>query len=66
MKYDPDNLHLDEKTLKDFIDYAEEFKKNPEYQNMPMNERDFFNEEIGGFKYALEIIQEGIKRNLRN
>jgi hypothetical protein len=66
MKYDPDNLRLDEKVLKDFIEYAEEFKKCTEYQNMPMDERDFFNEEIGSFKYALEIIQEGIKRNLRN
>jgi len=58
------NYTLDEKTIKDFLDHAEEFKKDPKYETMPAETRDFFNEEIGKFKYSLEILEEGKKRGL--
>ncbi len=52
----------DEKNITNFLEYAEEFKKDPKYQEMPLDMRDFFNEEIGSFKYALEILKK-IKKN---
>ena len=46
------------KELKDFIEEAERFKKDPKYQTMSPEIRDFFNEELGRFKFALEISDE--------
>lgn len=46
------------KELTDFIEKAEAFKKDPRYQEMPPEIRDFFNEELGRFKYHLEILEK--------
>jgi len=58
------NPSLNEKTIKDFLDHAEKFKKDPKYETMEPHIRDFFNEEIGKFKYVLEILEEGRKRGV--
>jgi len=47
--------------VKDFIEKAEKFKKDPQYQTMPLELRDFFNEELGRFKLALEISDKNEK-----
>ncbi len=39
----------------EFIGKAEEFKKDPIYQTMPGDLRDFFNEELVKFKLFLEL-----------
>ncbi len=44
--------------IEKFIQEAEKFKKDPKYQTMPLEIRDFFNEELGRFKFALEIVDE--------
>jgi predicted nucleic acid-binding Zn-ribbon protein len=36
-----------------FVKEAEEFKKCQKYAEMPLDLRDFFNEELGRFKFAL-------------
>lgn len=41
--------------INEFIVKAEDFKKDPKYQTMPPELRDFFNEEIGKFKMFLEL-----------
>jgi uncharacterized Zn ribbon protein len=43
-----------EKILK-FLKESEEFKKTDKYESMPLDMRDFFNQEIGRFKMVLEI-----------
>jgi len=49
-----------------FVEEAEKFKQTETYQSMPIDKRDFFNEELGRFKLILEmnfLCQEGQKKN---
>lgn len=41
--------------ITEFIGKSEDFKKDPIYQTIPLELRDFFNEEIGKFKMFLEL-----------
>jgi len=48
---DPRKNLIPENTVSKFLNKAYEFKKTEEYEKMPLNLRDFFNQEIGRFEY---------------
>ncbi len=49
---------MDNQAISRFLKEADEFKKTSEYETMPLDKRDFFNEEIGRFSLLLELIEK--------
>lgn len=41
--------------VKILIQEAEKFKQTKKYKDMPLEQRDFFNEELGRFKLMVEL-----------
>lgn len=46
------------KEITDFIEKLEAFKKDPKYQEMHQELREFFNEQLGRFKSDIEILEK--------